>query len=58
MLTFIVIVFVTAALIIGVTWGNYWGLSEKTEGFRRTGWRVVAGGSKRLEIGLSFRPLK
>ncbi len=41
MMTFAVIVVVSAALIIGAAWGIYWGLSEKTEGFLV----ALAGGS-------------
>ncbi|HET9033503.1 MAG TPA: hypothetical protein VFN25_11420 [Dokdonella sp.] len=41
MMTFLVIVVVSAALIFGAAWGIYWGLSEKAEGFLV----AVAGGS-------------
>ena len=41
MLTLVVIVVVSAALIVGAAWGICWGLSEKTEGFLV----ALAGGS-------------
>ena len=41
MMTFVVIAVVSAALIVGATWGIYWELSENTEGFMV----ALAGGS-------------